>query len=413
MRLLLNINQSLEAIRANGFRAGVTIFIIALGITALVVVMTSIAGISKGMGETFSSLGANTFRIQNQASQVTFGGRGRTRQKRNPDITYREAVEFQTAFDTLSAGVVSITGSGPFNSRVKYRSTETNPNIQLVGTDQHIGETARYIIEEGRSLTSEDVALARAVVVLGYDVKEKLFPYETAVGKYVNVNSQIYLCIGSYAKMGTSGLSGADRTAVIPISTLRNHYPSTGSLTLNVYVPDAAEMEYVMAEAQGLMRLVRKLRLNDEDDFAVSKSDAFVEQFLQQIGVITMAATVIALITLLGASVALLNVMLVSVTERTMEIGLRKALGATKSHIRGQFLIEAIVICQIGGLLGILMGVIGGNIVSNLAFQGGFVVPWNWIIIGLIACFMVGIGAGYYPAWKASNVDPIESLRAA
>ncbi|GAB4408295.1 MAG: ABC transporter permease [Bacteroidia bacterium] len=409
MRFYLNITQSLDSIRANIFRAGVTIFIIALGITALVVVMTSIEGIKAGMSESFSSLGSNTFRIENRSSQITIGGSRGRRPKAFPPITYREAQAFQEQF---GPGVpVSITGSGGSISQVKYQQTETNPNIQLIGTDQHYLKTARFTVLEGRSISSEDVALARNVVVLGHEVKEKLFPFEFAPGNYVNVDGNIYKVIGVFERMGTTGMSGADRSVVVPISTLRSKVPSLGSLTLNVFVEDANGMEAAMAEARGRFRAIRGLRLELPDNFSVAKSDEFVSQLIQQLGAVTLSATFIALITLLGASVALLNVMLVSVTERTNEIGLRKALGATRGHIQGQFLWEAIVICQLGGVLGVLMGVIGGNIVSNLAFKGTFVVPWGWMFIGLFACFVVGLGSGFYPAWKAARVDPIRALQ--
>ena len=222
----------------------------------------------------------------------------------------------------------------------------------------------------------------------------------------------MYKVIGVYDKVGTSSMSGGDKIVVVPISTLRNHYKYIRSLMLNAYVEDASRMDYYMDEARGQFRLTRKLRPSQPDNFSVTKSDAFVENFMENMQVLTISAQVIALITLLGASVALLNVMLVSVTERTNEIGLRKAMGATRNSIMLQFLIEAIVICQLGGLLGIALGLGIGNIISTQAFNSSLVVPWTWLFIGLFACFLVGIGAGLYPARKAAKVDPIESLRA-
>jgi putative ABC transport system permease protein len=406
MRLWLNIQQSLDAIRANAFRAGVTIFIIALGITALVVVMTSIDGIRSGLSSSFSALGSNTFRIQNQASQIRMSGRGRA--KRFPSIDYRQARAFQEAFKQQA--IVSLTGSGRGTHVVRYQSESTNANIQMVGTDENYARTTRLTLAEGRSLSAEDVQLARKVVVLGASVKKRLFPYEPALDHYVNISGQMYRVIGSFASMGSSGISGTDKSVVIPLSTLRA-MEDPGSLTLNVYAQDPKQMDYLMSEATGAFRLVRELTPREENNFAVSRSDAFVDQLLDQLAVLTISAQVIALITLLGASVALLNVMLVSVTERTTEIGLRKALGASERNILLQFLMEAIVICQVGGVFGIVLGVVLGNLVANLLFSGAFVVPWTWVIIGLIACFLVGIGSGFYPAWKAARVDPIESLR--
>lgn len=410
MKILLNLYQSLDAIRANIFRAGVTIFIIALGITALVVVMTSIEGIKSGMSASFSSLGSNTFKIQNFNSSVRIGGRrGGRRVVRYPSITYREASQFQKSFQSIGITSTSVNGTG--GAVVQNQQYKTNPNVSVLGTDEFYLETAKYTLEEGRGLSNEDVSLGRNVVILGSEVREALFPHGSSLDKNVTINNQVYKIIGAFDKVGTTGMSGTDRTVVIPITTLRRHYPSFGSLTLNVFVEDANKMDYAMEEAIGQFRIVRGLRIDQEDDFSVSRSDSFVNQFLDQLKVVTLSAQVIAFITLFGASIALLNVMLVSVTERTGEIGLRKALGATKNNILLQFLMEAIVICQVGGLMGIAMGIFGGNMVSKLAFSGGFVIPWPWVIIGLVACFMVGMGSGFYPAWKAARIDPIESLR--
>jgi len=407
MRFLLNLNQSLDAIRANAFRAGVTIVIIALGITALVIVRTSIEGIKAGMSSSFSSLGANTFRLQNRVSQVNFGRRGRRKQS-FPLITYRQAREFQAQFSELAP--VSITG-GAGSVKVTYQNESTNPNIQLIGSDNYYLTTSRQTLAEGRGLSEEDVALARNVVVIGHEVKEAVLPYESAIGKKINLSGYVVTVIGVFEKMGTTGMSGSDRTVLVPLSTLRTEVPNLGSLTLNVFAEDATQMEYLMAEAYGKFRIIRGLTARELDNFSVARSDAFVDQLVDQLGVLTISAQVIALITLLGASIALLNVMLVSVTERTREIGVRKALGAPARSIQSQFLWEAIVICQIGALLGIFLGIFGGNLVSNLAFEGTFVIPWDWVLIGMIVCFFVGVMSGYYPARKAARVDPIEALR--
>lgn len=408
MRFVLSINQSLDAIRANLLRAGITILIIALGITALVVVMTSIEGVKSGMLDSFSSLGSNTFKIQNQASAVGFHG-GRGRRVNYPAIEYRQALEFKESFSGLATVSISVNAGGTFT--ISYRENATNGNIAMEGVEENYLETARYKLAEGRGISDEDVSLARNVIVLGAEVKETLFPYESSVGKFVTANNNIYKVIGAFEKMGTTGMSGGDKIVVTPVSTVRAHYPRLGSFTLNVFVSDAARIDYLMEEARGYFRLVRSLRLDQEDNFSISKSDSFVNQFLEQMKILTISAQIIAFITLLGASVALLNVMLVSVTERTNEIGVRKAMGASRNNILTQFLMEAVVICQVGGVLGVLLGIGVGNMVSTMMFNAGFVVPWNWIITGLIACLVVGVASGYYPAWKAAKVDPIESLR--
>jgi len=409
MKAIQNFFQALEAMRANLFRASVTIFIIALGITALVGVLTSIDGIKKGMRSSFSRLGANTLRIQNWSSDIESGNRRGQRRQYYPRITYREYQEFKEDFIDLA--IVSVEGRGGGGLKVKYQNEETNQDVDLIGIDENYPQTARYNILEGRFIIEDDVKWGRNVIVLGYDIAEKLFPFESAIGKVVSVNQNMYKVIGVYERIGTSSLGSQDKIVTIPITTLRSHNPNLGSLNVNIFVDDPTRIEYLSEEATGAFRLVRNLDIREENNFSVTKSDAFVEQIMENLKVLTLSAQIVAFITLLGASVALLNVMLVSVTERTNEIGLRKALGATERTIRQQFLIEAILICQLGGILGIILGLLIGNLVSTFLLKGSFVVPWLWLLIGLIACFFVGITSGFYPAWKASRVDPIESLR--
>ena len=409
MQIRQSLFQSLDAVRANWFRAGVTIFIIALGITALVGVLTSIDGIRAGMVSSFSRMGANTLNIRNWSSDVQTGNQRGRRRKYFPPITFREYQEFKERF--ASTSIVGGEGYGGSGLTAKYLDRETNQDMRLIGVDENYLKTARYEILEGRSIVADDVKLARNFAVVGHEVKTRLFPNESAIGKIITIKKHKYKVIGVYEKVGNSSMGGQDKVVTVPISTLRNHESYLGSLTLNLYVDDPLELEFITQEATGAFRLVRDLRPTEENDFSVTRSDSFVDRAMESLSVLTVTAQIIALITLLGASVALLNVMLVSVTERTNEIGLRKALGATNKNIRQQFLFEAVTICQIGGLLGIVLGLLVGNLVSTLLLKGSFVVPWAWLIIGLVACFLVGIASGYYPAHKASRVDPIESLR--
>ncbi|MEL7341807.1 MAG: ABC transporter permease, partial [Bacteroidota bacterium] len=364
--------------------------------------------IRQGITDSFASLGTNNFRILNRASAVQVGRRGRNRIK-YPAITYREALEFKSNYADLAN--VSITTSGGGANQVKYRNETTNSNIQIIGGDEYYPQVASQAIIEGRGLTAEDVELARSVTILGGEVNQTLFPNGSGIGKVVYANGHSYRVVGVFESQGSSGISGADKTMLIPLTTLRNHFQRIGSMTLNVFVADPTKIDYLIEEASGRFRLVRDVPLGEPNNFSVVKSEEILDQFFDQIKVITFAATAIALITLLGASVALLNVMLVAVTERTTEIGLRKAMGANKKDILRQFLYEAVVICQLGGLVGVLLGIALGNLVTNLMFEGDFVIPWTWTFIGLAACFGVGILSGYYPAWKAARVDPIQSLR--
>lgn len=357
----------------------------------------------------FSTLGTNTFQIVRRSGSVRVQGR-RSREKRNPPIDYDQALEFKEVFEEIAPVSVSARGTGI--ATVRAGLEQTNPNISLFGVDENYLITARYTVVEGRAISVDDVESARKVVVLGHAVTEKIFPFSSPIGEKVSIDREFFTVIGAFKEMGTASSSGGDKVVVIPVSTLRNAYPDPNrNFIISAFVSDISTLDPVMEEATGRFRLVRGLGPRNENNFDLEKSDAFVEEFVSNIRVITWGAMAIAIITLIGASVALLNVMLVSVTERTNEIGIRKALGATKKGIMTQFLTEAIVICQLGGITGVILGLIFGNIVSVSLLESSFVAPWLWIVIGLIACVVVGVSSGLYPAWKAAKVDPIDSLR--
>lgn len=406
MRLLLNVSQSLESIRSNLLLVIFTVFIIAIGISALVGVHTAFGALTSSMVNNFSTLGTNTFSIQNRPSTIVMG-RGE-RQVRYPPISFDQAVSFKEKFEMVP---VSITASGNMGAVIQHQSKRTNPTINVIGTDENYLKTARYTVESGRAITPEDLSSNRKVVVIGDDIKRKLFPNEPATGKKVTINGEFFTVIGVYKEMGSSGSSGGDKIVNIPVTTLRVSYPNPNrTYTLNVYVDDVKLMDNLIEEATGTMRLIRKRRYDQENDFSVTQSEAFAEQIMDNLSIITTVANAVAIVTLLGASIALLNIMLFSVTERTNEIGIRKALGAPENSIMVQFLTEAVVICLLGGVAGVLLGLILGNILSA-SLKGDFVVPWAWLGIGLLSCVVVGILSGIYPANKAAKLDPIESLR--
>lgn len=406
MRLFLNISQSLQSIRSNLLLVFFTVFIIAIGISALIGVHTAFDALSSSMVNNFSTLGTNTFSIQNRPSTIVMG-RGKKR-VRYPAISFDQAMNFKEKFNMVP---VSVTAMGNFGSVLQYETKRTNPGINVIGTDENYLKTARYSIDEGRGISPEDITSNRKIVVIGYAVKKKLFPSETPVGKKITINKEFFTVIGLYKEMGSAGSSGGDKIVNIPITTLRTSNPNPNrSYTLNVYVDDVKLMDNLVEEATGTMRLIRKKRYDEENDFSVTKSEAFAEQIMDNLSSITAIANAIAIVTLLGASIALLNIMLFSVTERTNEIGIRKAMGAPQESIMVQFLTEAIVICILGGVAGILLGLLLGNILSA-SLDGDFVVPWTWLGIGLLSCIVVGILSGIYPANKAAKLDPIESLR--
>ncbi|NBV13496.1 MAG: FtsX-like permease family protein [Sphingobacteriia bacterium] len=406
-----NIREALKAVRNNRIRAILTMLIIAFGIMAIVGVLTAIDSIRGSLEGSFTTLGSNTFKIQNYESSVRIssGGSRRKRPRPMPPISFQEAFQFKELFSSDAPVAVSLSAS--YTATAQYRNLKTNNNLDLRGVDEAFLLTENYQIQEGRFLTRIDVQQASSVAVIGNEVKLKLFPTSSPIGKSITVDGIRYLVVGLFEARGASFGSGGDETVVIPVTTARKGYGSqTDSYGISVFVKNAPFMPKLIDEAIGKFRIVRKLKPGEKDDFSISKSDTFVNSLLESLIALRVAAIAIAVITLMGASIGLMNIMLVSVTERTREIGIRKALGATRKQILLQFLTEAIVICQLGGLIGIVFGLSIGNVMSIL-LNSPFVIPWDWMLLGITICFVVGLISGIYPARKASLLDPIESLR--
>lgn len=408
MQLGINIKQGLEAIRANLLRAVITCLIILLGITALVGILTAVDALENAVTKTLSRMGSQSFNIRNN------DGLNRDGNQRHVDyrsISYLEANRFKKEFTYPST--ISVSGNASFISKARRAGLETNPNLRVIGIDESYLKTASYEIENGRNFTENDVDLSFPVAIIGSEVKNKLFPGKTqSIGADILVDGRHYKVVGQMKEKGsTLGMTGGDRVVFLPVSRSRQDFNAQAeNYFLNVSVEDVKQLDPAMEEAYLLMRRVRGLRTADPDNFALTKSDAMAKQAIEDLQMVTGIGTVISIITLLGAAVGLMNIMLVSVTERTREIGVRKALGATRTTIRNQFLTEAVVICQIGGLGGIILGIIVGNLVG-FALGSSFIVPWDWMLLAVVVCMVVGLAAGIYPAVKAAKLDPIESLR--
>jgi putative ABC transport system permease protein len=294
----------------------------------------------------------------------------------------------------------------------RYREKESNPNILIMGTDDGYLGTGGYSLAAGRNFSPQELISGSHVIIIGSDLAQTLFGRRTdPVEQVIAVGNNKYRVIGVLEEKGSSMGFGSDKIGLVPVTHVRYHFGDNDrSYTLSVKSDQVGLLESAQSEATGLMRSIRGDRIGEENSFEIVKSDSLAGILIDQIKNITLAATIIGFITLLGAAIGLMNIMLVSVTERTREIGIRKSIGASSANIRRQFLVEAVVICQIGGIAGIILGITVGNLIG-LAFDAGFIVPWKWVLSGIVLCFGVGMISGLYPAIKASRLDPIDALR--
>ena len=403
-----NIKIAIQAIKYNLLRSILTILIIAIGIMALVGILTAIESIKGSISENFTSMGANTFTIKNYGMHIRIGKDGE-KPKNYPPIKYRDAENFKEKYNFPSKVSISSWVAGA--ATIKYENYKSDPNINVWGTDENYLFTSGYELTEGRNFSLDEISFGRNVIIIGKEVKNKVFPNTTAVGKIITGGNRKFKVIGVLKEKGSAMGFGGDKTVLIPITYARQFFSSTSqSYTISVMCNNVEELDPAIGAAIAKFRSVRKLKPIQEDNFTIVKSDNLANILIENIRYVTLAATLIGIITLIGAAIGLMNIMLVSVTERTKEIGTRKAIGATPQLIRNQFLTEAILVCQLGGLVGIILGVLVGNLTSF--FIGGiFVIPWIWIFSGISLCIIVGIVAGIFPALQAARLDPIEALR--
>ncbi len=411
-----------RTIRSNKLRTGITVAIIAFGIMALIGIITAIQAMNQKLTESFSSMGANGFTIRykerniqfnNSSNEVKVSKKGQKKQKQSSLgklITEEEAEQFINAYHFPSTKGISVFGGR--NNIVSYENRKSSPNVIMFGADQNYLMLNGYNVLHGRNLSLQDVQSGRSVVVIGYDIARKLFREDVsrAVNRIIRINNLPYRVLGVLESKGSTLGFSRDLVVITGYKNLRKTFNPGFSYVIGVMTNDMNQVPEAIGEAEGRFRAVRKLATTEENNFAVDKSDSIVETAMKSLGFLTISATVIGLITLIGAAIGLMNIMLVSVSERTKEVGLVKAIGGKSKMVRRQFLSEAVMISLMGAVFGIILGIIVGNLFS-IVLNTGFVVPWNWVLYGIIICTLVGLGAGMYPAWKAGKLNPIEALR--
>ena len=402
------VGMALASVKAHKLRSGLTMFGIAIGVFSVIGVMTTISAMKGSIESGLNVLGANSFQITKYPA-IQFGGGGRNRFANRRDIDLEMSMRFKELMADSGATISMQLGRG--GRPAFYHDRRTNPSNILIGTDENFITARNFNVNRGRNLTPEDVEFGRPVCVIGNDIVKVLFPNQDPINEAIRVEGQTFTVVGLFEEKGSSFGASQDNFIMIPITRFLQVYGRRGrSISINVQAESAAAVAPAMERSIGAMRVVRGLEPEDTDDFEIFSNDSLIAAFNNIAGVVATGAFVISAIALLAAGIGIMNIMLVSVTERTKEIGVRKSLGARRNSILSQFLIESVVISILGGLFGILLGIGGGNIVAMM-LSADAVVPWGWTIAGMLFCAGIGVTFGFYPAWKAARLDPIEALR--
>jgi putative ABC transport system permease protein len=401
-----NISIALQSIAGNRLRTSLTSLIIAIGIMALVGILTAIEGVKQFTNDAFAGLGANSFTIQNRGSRLNFGNGGH--RKMFPSIRYDQADRFKKTFKLPVVITLNLQVSG--TAVAKYGNQKTNPNISVTGSNENYLLTGGYKLGFGRNFSAAELEHGANVVMIGDELKKRLFKDNDPINKSIFIGNNQFRIIGVFAPKGSSAFGG-DKFCIIPVLKAKQINANTNpSFTITVMVNSPGALDATIGEATSLFRNIRDLQVTNDNNFEIERSDSMQKELSGQLGGMTIAGFAIGIITLIGAAIGLMNIMLVSVTERTREIGLRKALGATPAVIRKQFIIEALVICLMGGIGGIILGMAVGNLIA-VQISGAFVAPWRWLFSAIALCTLIGLISGFYPAKKASRLDPVEALR--
>ncbi len=399
---------ALRSLQANKLRSILTILGIVVGIFSIIAISTVIAMLQTSIEKGVSQLGQNTFQIQKFPAVQTGGPGSRSKYRNRPDITYEE-------FERLKEKLVEAKSVGAeqwqFGRQLKFGNRETNPNVPVSGCTPDAFPNNKWVVDEGRAFNERDVQRYENFIVLGPDVANKLFPNMSAVGQEITLDNKKLKVIGILESQGDFFGQSQDNFAIMPLTAFQNIYGKRSrSINITVMSHDSESYNDLIETAEGYFRTIRKVPPTEESDFSIFSNESVLTQINDITTGVRIGSIVVAAIALLAAGVGIMNIMLVSVTERTKEIGIRKAIGAKKINILIQFVFESITLCLIGGIAGIIFGVIAGNLAGSF-LEASAVIPMDWVFIGVVLCVVIGVTFGTYPAYKAANLDPIESLR--
>ncbi len=402
--------QAALSLAANKLRSALTTLGVAVGVFSIIAVMTALDAVERSVATGLSSLGANTFQIQKYPATVFGGGHGRDQYANRQDITWQQALLFRKFMGPKASGIGFVITRQA--SQARFANRATNPDVVLTGGDENFAKSNGFDITSGRNLNGNDIRHAADTAVLGSEVAASLFGQgQKPLNRQIKVEGKAYTVVGVFGKKGAAFGQSQDNLVLIPITRFLGHVNEKGSLSITVEARSRAEYAGTIDQAIGAMRLARGLTVREPNDFEIRTNESLVESFRQIQNTISVGAFIISFMALLTAGVGIMNIMLVSVTERTREIGIRMSIGAPRRTILRQFLLEALLLSIGGGMLGIATGAAAGNLVA-VNFNLPVIFPWGWMAVALLVCSAIGISFGLFPAWKAAGLDPVEALRA-
>jgi putative ABC transport system permease protein len=405
------IAMALSSLGANKLRAALTMTGITIGVFSIISVMTAIGALQNSIESGISFLGSNVFQFAKYPVSIDAGGETKKKYQNRRNVTYRQALRYYELMQGDAQEICLKCFGRDLKGQAVYNGVKTTPSLEVVGTNRSFLTANAYTLGYGRNLTDEDVDFSRNVIVVGKTIEKRLFPHESPIDKVIRMTGHTYTVIGVLAEKGTAFGQSQDDICIMPITRFFENY-GEANRTVNIATQPFSTELYNRTLDKGIsaMRIARGLNANQGNDFEIYTNDSLKSAFSSVAGVVRIGAFVISFIALVAAGIGIMNIMLVSVTERTKEIGVRKSIGARSRDILRQFLTEAVFISEAGGILGIILGVIGGDLLA-VWLKVDIIFPYGWALAGLLVCSAIGIGFGLYPAYRAAALDPIDALR--